>query len=128
MTEGDREVRVALAEAPSEGSMTMLAIDGQRIGLYRVAGMFHALADRCPHRGAPLCAGMIATPVEVDGQTVAVGPPRSIVRCPWHKWEFEIASGRCLVDSRLRVRRYAVHVDDEHVVVTLDHPSAPALG
>ena len=127
MTEGDREVRVALAEAPSEGSMTMVAINGHRIGLYRVAGAFHALADRCPHRGAPLCAGMIATPVEVDGQTVAVGPPRSIVRCPWHKWEFEIASGRCLVDSTLRVRRYAVHVDDEHVVVTLDHPTAPAL-
>ena len=126
MTEGDREVRVPLAEAPAEGSMTMVTIKGHRIGLYRVAGRFHALADRCPHRGAPLCAGMISTPVEVAGGAVAVGPPRSIVRCPWHKWEFEIASGRCLVDSQLRVRRYAVHVDSEHVVVTLDHPSALA--
>ena len=103
--------------------MTMVVVDGHRIGLYRVGGTFHALADRCPHRGAPLCTGMIATPVEVDGETVVLGPRRSVVRCPWHKWEFEIASGRCLVDSRLRVRRYAVHADDEHVVVTLDHAS-----
>ena len=117
-----RELRVPLEEAPAEGAMTMVVLHGHRIGLYRVGGTFHALADRCPHRGAPLCTGMIATPVQVDGETVVLGPRRSIVRCPWHKWEFEIASGRCLVDPRLRVRRYAVHADDEHVVVTLDHP------
>ena len=72
---------------------------------------------------ASLCAGRIATPVETDGGTLALGARASIVRCPWHKWEFEIATGRSLVDDRLRVRRYAVHLDDEHVVVTLDQPA-----
>ena len=100
----------------------MLDVGGHRVGLYRVAGDLHALADRCPHRGAPLCAGMIGIPVEADGGVLTVGPQRSVVRCPWHKWEFDIASGRCLVDSRLRVRRYRVHLDGEDVVVTLDHP------
>lgn len=126
MTEDQREVRVPLQEAPAEGSVTMVAVKGHRIGLYRVAGMFHALADRCPHRGAPLCAGMIATPIEADGGAITVGPPQSIVRCPWHKWEFEIATGRCLVDERLRVRRYAVRLDGEDVVVTLDRPRSVA--
>ncbi len=122
MTDGHREVRVPLDEAPAEGSVTMVAVNGHRIGLYCVGGTFHALADRCPHRGAPLCAGMIATPVEADAGTITLGQRQSIVRCPWHKWEFEIATGRCLVDARLRVRRYAVRLDDGHVVVTLDHP------
>jgi nitrite reductase (NADH) small subunit len=118
----EREARVPLRDAPDEGMVRMLEVSSHRIGLYRVAGRFFALADRCPHRGAPLCAGKIATPVETDGRTVTTGRPQSIVRCPWHKWEFEIATGRSLVDSRLRVRRYAVRLDGDDVVVTLDQP------
>jgi nitrite reductase (NADH) small subunit len=123
MTANAREARIPLVDAREEGAVRMLEVGGHRIGLYRVAGDLHALADRCPHRGASLCAGRIGTPVEADGELLRVGPPRSIVRCPWHKWEFDIASGRCLVDSRLRVRRYRVRLEDDDVVVTLDHPA-----
>lgn len=123
MTARAREARLPVRDAPAEGAVRMIEVGGHRVGLYRVAGTLHALADRCPHRGAPLCAGRIATPIESDGAVMTLGPRQSIVRCPWHKWEFEIASGRCLVDTRLRVRRYAVQLDGEHVVVTLDHPS-----
>jgi nitrite reductase (NADH) small subunit len=122
MTAEVREARIPLRDAPDEGAVRMLEVDGHRVGLYRVAGDLHALANRCPHRGAPLCAGMIATPLEADGATVMLGPRHSVVRCPWHKWEFDIATGRCLVDTRLRVRRYAVHLDGEDVVVTLGQP------
>ena len=100
----------------------MLDVAGHRIGLYRIDDSFHALADRCPHRGAPLCAGRVATPIEAGPNGLTLGRPHSILRCPWHKWEFEIATGRSLVDDKLRVRRYAVHVDGDEVVVTLDHP------
>jgi nitrite reductase/ring-hydroxylating ferredoxin subunit len=124
----EREARLPLSEAPKEGAVRMLEIGGHRIGLFRVAGKLYALADRCPHRGAPLCSGMITTPIETDGGEIVLGPRASIVRCPWHKWEFEIATGRSLVDARLRVRRYAVHLDDEHVVVTLEQPPGDAAG
>ena len=75
----------------------MVEVGGHRVGLYRVGGDVHALADRCPHRGAPLCSG---------GRDAGRGRRRRararagarIVRCPWHKWDFDIASGRCLVD------------------------------
>lgn len=123
MSAGACEVRIPLEEAPAEGSMALVDVGGHRVGLFRVAGSFHALADRCPHRGAPLCAGMIGTPFEVQGGEVALGPERSVIRCPWHKWEFDIVSGRCLVDPRLRVRRYGVRVEDGAVVVTLDRES-----
>src|SRR5437762_3337662 len=122
MSTVDREVRIPLEDAPGEGMVRMLELGSHRIGLYRVAGTYHALADRCPHRGAPLCAGTIGTPIETDGPTLTVGQRRSIGRCPWHKWEFEIATGRSLVDNRLRVRRYAVRLDGDDVVVTLDRP------
>ena len=123
MTASAAETRIALRDAPEEGHVRMLELDGHRVGLYRVGTSFHALADRCPHRGAPLCSGKIATPIETDGDDVTVGQRHSILRCPWHKWEFEIATGRSLVDPRLRVRQYAVRLDGEHVVVSLAHPA-----
>ena len=123
MSRAAREARLPLAAAPAEGNVQMVEIDGRRIGLYRVGDDFFALADRCPHRGAPLCAGSVATSVDFREGQVVTGTRNGTVRCPWHKWEFDIASGRALVDERLRVRRYAVHVLDNEIVVTLDHPT-----
>lgn len=118
----EREARLPLADAPDEGAVRMLDVGGHRVGLFRVEGTLHALADRCPHRGAPLCAGKVATPIEAGPSGLQLGRAHSIVRCPWHKWEFDIATGRALVDDKLRVRRYAVRLDGDDVVVSLDHP------
>ena len=118
----ERETRLPLREAPAEGDVRVVEIDGHRIGLYRVGDDLHALADRCPHRGAPICSGRVVTPIEVRDGSLELGDRASVLRCPWHKWEFEIATGRCLVDERLRVRRYAVQVQGDDVVVSLDQP------
>jgi nitrite reductase (NADH) small subunit len=124
MTRTAREARVPIAEAPAEGSARLLEIGGVRVGLFRVADEFHALANRCPHRGGPLCAGRVTAPIGYENGEVVIGPHAGVVRCPWHKWEFEIATGRCLVDEKLRVRRYAVRIDGEEIVVTLDRPAS----
>jgi len=122
----EREARLPLREAPAEGDIRLVEIAGHRVGLFRVGDRLHALADRCPHRGAPICAGRITTPTEVSDGRLQLGERASVLRCPWHKWEFEIATGRCLVDERLRLRRYAVHVEGDDVVVSLDQPTALA--
>ena len=102
----------------------MVSIGHHRIGVMRVAGRIHALADRCPHRGAPLCSfGEIVTDIErlPDGALV-LGEPGALIRCPWHKWDFDIASGSSPADPAMRVRRYAVREDGDEVVVRLDRP------
>lgn len=124
MTARVREARIPASEAPSEGSVRVVDVGGHRVGVYRVAGELYALADRCPHRGAPLCTGVVATPIETDGDDLVLGPSGSIVRCPWHKWEFDIATGRCLSDPVLRARRYSVWADGEEIVVTLAQPGS----
>ena len=101
----------------------MVEIDGHRIGIYCVEGAFFALADRCPHRGAPLCAGSVATAVDVRDGAVVLGAPNATIRCPWHKWEFDIRTGRALSDERLRVRRYDVQLRGDEIVVSLGRPS-----
>ena len=70
------ELRLPLAEAPAPGERRMVELGGHRIGLYRVGEQLHALADRCPHRGAPLCSsGRIATAIELRDGRPALGDP-----------------------------------------------------
>jgi len=117
-----REVRIAAADVPAPGEVAMVSIGHHRIGVIRVGNEIHALADRCPHRGAPLCSsGEIVTGIErsADGR-LELGPQGALIRCPWHKWDFDIATGTCPVDRQMRVRRYAAHYDGEDVVVSLD--------
>lgn len=61
-------------------------------GVIRVGDTFHALADRCPHRGAPLCSHGRT----VRGMTIRDGRPQqaphaAAIRCPWPKWDFDMA-------------------------------------
>jgi nitrite reductase (NADH) small subunit len=122
------EVRIALADAPADGQVRMLDLGGHRVGLFRVGDALHALADRCPHRGAPLCSsGRTVHGVALREGSPAQGAGRASLRCPWHKWDFDIATGRCLVHERLRVRRYRVTVHGDDVVVSLEHPDRTAV-
>ena len=114
---------------PESGAVRVVQVGSHRIGLFRVGDEVHAVADRCPHRGAPLCSGgRTVHGIEVDEGVPVRGAERALVRCPWHKWDFDIASGRCLVHPTLRVRRYRVTFEDEHVIVHLEHPDPNAGG
>jgi 3-phenylpropionate/trans-cinnamate dioxygenase ferredoxin subunit len=71
----------------------------------------HGIRNRCPHGGGPLCHGRVreresGTPghYELAGERV--------LRCPWHGWEFDLASGQCLDDPSLRAAVYRVDVSD----------------
>lgn len=101
------------------------------IGVFNVNGSYHALRNLCPHKSGPLCTG------RVSGRVVADAPPTvedanldlvrdgEIIRCPWHLWEFEIATGRCLVDAKARVKTYPVVVEEGRVVVYADPRDLP---
>lgn len=120
--------RIALADAPQEGEILMVELGAHDVGLVRLGDSFHALADRCPHRGAPLCSsGELHPSLGLVGGAVAVGSAPALLRCPWHKWDFDVATGRCTVDQRLRVRTYAVTIEGDELVVSLARPEPQGL-
>ena len=96
------------------------------IGVFNVKGEFFALRNICPHKRGPLCTG------ELTGHIAADAPPSAydaelsvkgdgeVLRCPWHQWPFEIATGRCLVDPNVRVKSYPVRIVGNDIVVELD--------
>lgn len=96
------------------------------IGVFNVDGSFYALRNLCPHKLGPLCTGAVTgrmvadLPPSAGDEVVALAQDGEIIRCPWHLWEFEIATGRCLVDRRVRVKTYPVHIEDGQLVVEYD--------
>jgi nitrite reductase/ring-hydroxylating ferredoxin subunit len=97
---------------------------GPGIGVFNVGGEFFALRNGCPHMNGPLCAGTITgtstAHSRADG-VAQVGWERDgeIIACPWHRWEFEIRTGRTVFPSRRRARTYPVRVEEELVILEL---------
>ena len=109
---------VGPAAAIPPGSVRVVKPEGEGagIGIFNVDGEFFALRNRCPHMGAPLCAGSIkgtsAACTRPSGAfEIAWGRRGEVVACPWHPWEFEIRSGRTVFPSKQRVRRYDVELE-----------------
>jgi nitrite reductase/ring-hydroxylating ferredoxin subunit len=57
--------------------------------------------------------------MDVDGGAVRVATEPGLVRCPWHRWDFDVASGRCREAPKLRVRRYRVALHADGVEIDL---------
>ena len=102
-----RHVVASLAELPP-GSRKIVEVAGRSIGVFNVGGELFALRNRCPHQGGPLCEGRLAGQVEVaaPGDEIQYSRPGEILRCPWHGWEYDIETGICAADRRIRLRRY----------------------
>lgn len=96
------------------------------IGVFNVNGQFHALRNICPHKQGPLCTGFVSgrvvgdLPPSAGVDTLVYEREGEIIRCPWHLWEFEIATGQCLVDPKVRVKTYPVVIEGNQVVVEYD--------
>ncbi|MFN8537515.1 MAG: Rieske (2Fe-2S) protein [Thermomicrobiales bacterium] len=127
-----RVVAGTVEEIPPGGRKIIVPFRGRAgIGVFNVNGEYHALRNLCPHKLGPLCTGRIS------GRAVADAPPSSyrndldwerdgeIIRCPWHLWEFDITTGQCLVDAKMRVKTYPVNVEEGQVVVYADLADLP---
>jgi 3-phenylpropionate/trans-cinnamate dioxygenase ferredoxin subunit len=102
------------------GQTKIIDVKGRSIGVFNVRDEFFALANLCPHAGGPLCRG------QITGTSVADKPYEvfwrrtgEIVRCPWHSWEFEIATGKTLTDPTRAVRTYKTIVNNGHVYIEM---------
>jgi len=95
-----------------EGAATIITVEGRSIGVYNLKGELYALRNLCPHQGAPLCIGHITPWVSApEPYHFVYEREGEIVRCPWHQWEFEIKTGKLVVDPKYRTKSYDVYVE-----------------
>jgi nitrite reductase/ring-hydroxylating ferredoxin subunit len=107
----------SVADLEREGRL-VARVDGREVGVVAAGGELHGVRNRCPHHGGPLCLGKV--------EERLVGKPGSygrtgitVLRCPWHGWEFDPRTGACLDDPALRVAVYPAKAEDGRVLVDL---------
>ncbi len=80
-----------------------VAIDSLELAIFNLDGRFVTIENRCPHKGGPLCDGI------VSGTTVV---------CPLHGWRFDLDTGMAVRASLPAcVTSFPTRVEDGIVLV-----------
>jgi nitrite reductase/ring-hydroxylating ferredoxin subunit len=86
------------------GSMKVATVAGTEIVIARTGDAFHALANACVHRGGPLGEG------ELNG---------CIATCPWHGWQFDVATGASPTAPQAKQPTYRAWAEGNDVYVEI---------
>jgi nitrite reductase/ring-hydroxylating ferredoxin subunit len=96
-------VRVARAVDIPVGKGHLVEAGPFTVAVYNAgAGRFHAVSALCPHEDGPLADGWL------EGDAVV---------CPWHGYDFDLATGVCRVAEDLSIAVFGVRVVDGMVEV-----------
>lgn len=95
---------VAKAADIPAGSIKEVQVGGKPVALANVGGKFYAIDNTCLHRGGPLGQGFL------EG---------SVVTCPWHGWQFDVTSGKAVMNPNAGVGCLRTEVQDGEVYVDL---------
>lgn len=117
------EVFVAKVSEFEDGDRRIVTENGREIGVFHSGGTYRAYSNYCLHAGGPVCEGLIINRVlevvtsdgRYEGQTF--GSDVHFV-CPWHGYEYDLATGECVGDRSLKLESFdVVRRGDEIFVV-----------
>lgn len=90
-----------LAECPP-GTAREVVVDEQLVALFNIGGELYAMDGICAHQGGPLGQGQIDA---------------GVVTCPWHGWQYDVATGRQRTSQSICQRRFQVRVRGDTIMV-----------
>lgn len=97
-----RLIRVADVSEIPPGSAKEVMADDQVVALFNVDGALYAMDGVCPHAGGPLGEGTLRG---------------TVVTCPWHGWQFDVANGQNCLNRRMSHKCFPVKIEGSDVVV-----------
>src|SRR5579859_6591351 len=98
-----RYFKVASVAELEQRPFKVVTLEDRHILLLRADGQIRALDSRCPHMGYPLSQGTVR-----DG----------VLRCHWHHWRFDLASGGCFTEGGDDVAVFPIDVRDGAIWVS----------
>ena len=108
------EVFVSRIDDFAEGDRRIVFHGGLEIGVFHWRGNFYAYENLCLHQGGPCCEGVIMHKVEDVlapdktwlGQKFSADEAHFV--CPWHGYEYDIRTGECVGNRKLRLKSFEV--------------------
>lgn len=90
-------IKVCESKDLVEGGSTEVLYQGEIIAIFRHAGALYAIDGVCMHQGGPLAKGKL-----MDGT----------VTCPWHGWQYELATGCNAATCKPMLKTYQIQEAD----------------
>lgn len=84
------------------GCSKLVKVGDFEVGVFWVGDEYRAYRNLCPHAGAPVCNGPVAG---------------TVLRCPWHGWEFDLRTGAHLFNPACKLESYPVEVEGDRLFV-----------
>lgn len=101
---GARKHLVGSRSAVESGASVLADVGGTEVALFVCRGRIVATQGQCPHNQGPLHEGDVTD---------------TVLTCPWHGWTFDLATGECLEDDSIELKRYPVEIEGDDVFVLL---------
>jgi nitrite reductase/ring-hydroxylating ferredoxin subunit len=103
------------------GKCKIVNLQGRSIGIYYNGEKYFAIRNVCPHQQAELCKGTFTgTTLSSKPHDYIYGMEGEILVCPWHGWEFDVKTGKALVDpDSYSVKVYDVSVDNNKIMIDI---------
>jgi nitrite reductase (NADH) small subunit len=122
--EAQQEYRVCALDEIPDGDGVLGIAGSLEVGVFRRGQQLYAYENRCAHQGGPVCTGeLLGKTVQIldEGKEVTAeifDESEMHLICPWHGWEYDLATGELACDRRYRLRRFDVSVRDGIVYVS----------
>jgi nitrite reductase/ring-hydroxylating ferredoxin subunit len=106
-------------------SVRVVEVDGREVGVFRFRDRLYAYRNVCPHQGGPVCEGILLGKVEAvvaADQTVhghRFSDDELHIVCPWHGYEYDVTTGACAADRKVRLRSYPVRLEGNEIWLEL---------
>jgi nitrite reductase/ring-hydroxylating ferredoxin subunit len=108
------EKLVAKASEMKDGDRRIVFVGDQEIGVFRHEGQYSAYSNFCLHQGGPACEGLTIAAVEEklrpDKTSLGLSFSENEMHfvCPWHGMEYDMKTGECVSDRRMKLKKYKV--------------------
>jgi nitrite reductase (NADH) small subunit len=122
MARDGKRFEVGSSDDFSVGRIKIVELDGREVGVIRLSGgELRAIMNRCPHKGAPICKGIVGGVWNSTGPgEITHDSTREVLVCPWHGFEFDLKTGRELFWKRpASLRMYPIEEVDGVIFVTM---------
>ena len=114
---------VAKTSEFKDGDRRIVFVGEHEIGVFRHEGQIYAYSNFCLHQGGPACEGLTIAAVEErlrpdqTSQGLYFSETEMHFVCPWHGMEYDMKTGECVSDRKMKLRSYKVLEKGDEIYV-----------
>lgn len=97
-------IAVGATDLVADGDAAEVVVAGNAIAIFRHQGQLFALDAMCAHQGGPIAQGVV---------------DRGCVTCPWHGWQYELATGNQTIHKQKLLETHQIKEEDGQIWVRI---------